>query len=324
MASPSTLLPGWPSGPLGDLARLPMLGIGFANGVVGEVVTLARRRLAVDMRKMVVGGDAPLIDMRLPRQGDDGLFGPDSVTWRVHADASMFVGGLRALLLQTMHPEVMAGVADHSGFRSDPLGRLARTASFVAVTTYGSTAEVHQMVNMVRRVHTTVTGTSPNGKPYEANDPHLLLWVHNALVDSFLRTHQRYGAHRLNPGEADQYLAEMAQLNELLGGEPAPTSVADLRQWFRDERPNLGAGSQARDAARWLMVPPIPLAARPMYAVIAGAAVGLLPRSVRRDLRLPLAPGVDPLVVRPAATALVRTLGWVMAGHPELEAGASA
>jgi uncharacterized protein (DUF2236 family) len=323
MAPSTSLLSNLPPGPLADLARLPRAGFDFANGVVGDAVTSARQRMAVDMRKMIVGRDTPVVDLRAPRTGDAGLFGPDSVTWKVHADASMFVGGLRALLLQTMHPEVMAGVADHSAFRSDPLGRLTRTASYVAVTTFGTTEEVDQMVAMVRKVHTTVKGTSPNGKPYTANDPHLVLWVHNALVDSFLRTYQRYGSKRLTPDEADQYLAEMAQINDRLGGEPAPTSVADLRQWFRDERPNLGAGALARDVIRWLMFPPLPLTVRPMYAVIAGAAVGLLPRWVRRDLWLPLAPGVDPLVVRPSTTALVRTLDWIMLGHPDLAANAA-
>lgn len=304
---------------VGALTRWPLVGLDLAGGMVGDTVSGARRDLAVSLRRMVVGR-TPVRDISLPLKGDPGWFGPDSVTWRVHADSAMFVAGVRALLLQTMHPRVMAGVADHSAYRHDPLGRLNRTAGFVGLTTYGTSEQATEMVAMVRRVHTTVVGTTPDGQPYEANDPHLMLWVHNALVDSFLRTFQRYGASRLTDAEADRYVAEMAVLADHLGCDPAPTSVAGLRQYFEDISDELGAGSQAREAARWLLVPPLPLSVRPAYAVIAAAAIGLLPGWVRRQLWLPLAPGTDPVVVRPATTALLRTLDWVMAGHPPPEA----
>ena len=298
------------------------MGLDLATGALGDAVGSARRELAVRMRRMIAG-DVPVRDLSLPLVGDPGLFGPQSVTWRVHADSSMFVGGVVALLTQTMHPRVMAGVADHSAYRSDPLGRLNRTATYVGVTTFGTTEEAEAMVRMVKRVHTTVVGTTPEGEPYEANDPHLMLWVHHALVDAFLRTYQRYGTGRLTDSEADRYVAEMSVLADVLGCEPAATSVAGLRQYFRDLRPEIGAGAQAREAARWLMFPPLPLAVRPSYAVIASAAVGVLPSWVRRQLWLPLAPGADPLVVRPAATALLRGLDWVMAGHPPPEPAAA-
>ena len=301
---------------LPDLTRLPLMGLDLASGAVDGVVTSARRQLAVAVRRMVVG-DREVRDLSLPLQGDPGLFGPESVTWRVHSDSSMFVGGLRALMLQTMHPRVMAGVADHSSYRNDPLGRLGRTAEYVGVTTFGTTAEADEIVAMVRKVHTYVVGTTPDGQPYEANDPHLMLWVHHALVDSFLSTYQRYGSTPLTDDEADRYVAEMAVVAERLGCDPAAASTAQLRNYFRDMRPELGAGTQARDAARWLLMPPLPLAVRPTYAVITGAAIGLLPQWVRRQLWLPLAPGVDPVLVRPSTTVLLRALDWVMAGHPE-------
>jgi uncharacterized protein (DUF2236 family) len=317
---PLPRLPGAPG--VDTLTRLPLLGLDLAGGVVGDAVSGARRDLAISLRRMVVGR-TPVRDISLPLKGDPGWFGPDSVTWRVHADSAMFVAGVRALLLQTMHPRVMAGVADHSGYRDDPLGRLNRTATFVGLTTFGTAEQASDMVTMVRRVHTTVVGTTPEGEPYEANDPHLMLWVHNALVDSFLQTYQRYGAGHLSAVEADRYVDEMAVLADHLGCEPAPRSVAALRQYFDDIRPELRAGGQAREAARWLLVPPLPLAVRPAYAVITAAAIGLLPGWIRRQLWLPLAPGADPMVVRPATTALLRTLDWVMAGHPPPE-GATA
>jgi len=307
---------------LPDVTRLPLLGLDLATGAVEDMVSSTRRSMAIAVRRMVVG-DRPVRDISLPLKGDPGLFGPDSVTWKVHADSAMFVGGLRALLLQTMHPRVMAGVADHSAYRNDPLGRLTRTAEYVGVTTFGTTAEADEMVAMVRKVHTYVVGTTPGGEPYEANDPHLMLWVHHALVDSFLTTYQRYGASRLTDHEADRYVAEMSVVADRLGCDPAATSTAGLRHYFATIRPELGAGTQARDAARWLLMPPLPLAVRPTYAVITGAAIGLLPGWVRRQLWLPLAPGVDPVVVRPSTTMLLRTLDWVMAGHPAPEKAAT-
>ena len=140
------------------------------------------------------------------------------MTWRVHADPSMFIGGLRALLLQTMHPLAMAGVADHSDYRDDPMGRLRRTSLFVATTTYGTTAQAEAAIAGVERAHRAVVGVAPDGRPYSAGDPHLITWIHHAEVDSFLRTHQRYGARPLAAADADRYVDEMAEICERLGG----------------------------------------------------------------------------------------------------------
>ncbi|MGZ4728865.1 MAG: oxygenase MpaB family protein [Acidimicrobiales bacterium] len=292
------------------MASLPMI----------DRLLWVRRALAGQVRELVVGADHPMLQLELADATDAGLFGPDSVTWRVHADNSMFVGGLRALLLQTVHPLAMAGVAEHSNFRSDPMGRLWRTSAYVGATTYGSTAEARSAIAMVKRVHGRVRGTAPDGRRYAANDPHLLTWVHHTLVDSFLRAYRRYGAAPIGTVDADRYVAEMAVLADEFGAEPAARSVAELRAWFRAEKPELHAGRQARDAVRFLMFPPLPLISRLAYGVIASASVGLLPRSVRRDLWLPSVPAADPLVVRPATRTLMRTLDWVMSSleRPDL------
>ena len=287
---------------------------GAVTGAVDTAVSGVRNQIGRGVRQMVAGDRRPVRDLSRPVDGDPGLFGPDSVTWRIHADSSMFVGGLRALLLQLLHPLAMAGVADHSDYRRHPDRRLARTAVFVATTTYGTTEQADAAFAMVRRVHQAVVGTAPDGRPYAANDPHLVAWVHHAEVDSFLRAYQRYGSAPLSPAEADRYVAEMAVVCERLGGEPPARSVAELRSYFSSVRPELRAGSQAHEAARWLMVPPLPMAARPAYAVIAPAAVGLLPGWAQRELWLPILPGVDPLVVQPAARALLRTLAWAVEG----------
>lgn len=312
---------------LPELSGLPCPEWPDPVAAVRAGVDEARARLARSVRQMVTGQDAPPRTFQAADPDDPGLFGPESVTWRVHADPSMLVGGLRALLLQTMHPLAMAGVADHSDYRHDPIGRLWRTSLFVGTTTYGTTDQALAAVEVVKRVHTRVRGIAPDGRPYSANDPHLITWVHHAEVDSFLTAYRRYAATPLSDRDADRYVEEMAVLCELFDAEPAARSVAELEAYFHAVGSELVATAAARDAVRWLMVPPLPWAARLPYAVIAPAAVASLPARVRWALRLPVAPGVDPLVVRPAARTLLRTLGWVMAGYRPAdasEAGADA
>jgi uncharacterized protein (DUF2236 family) len=289
---------------------------------LGRLPILRRvRGLAADsVRGMLAGPDAPDADLYDGPPGDPGLFGADSPVWVVHGDLSMFVGGIRALLLQTMHPLAMAGVDEHSNYREDPLGRLRRTGAFIGVTTYGSTARAEEAIDVVRSVHRRVVGTAPDGRPYAADDPELLTWVHAAEVGSFLEAYRRYGAARLEDRDADRYLDEVAEVALRLGATDVPRSVGQLRAYFRDMRPELRAGRQARRAARWLVNPPIPLAARPPYAVLFSAAVGMLPQPVRFDLRLWQPPLVDPLLVRPATSTLLGALGWALEENPSLAA----
>ena len=294
--------------------------IAQVGAAVDAIVQQFRVQLGRGLRSFIAGDQPAVRDLASPIEGDPGLFGPDSITWRVHSDGAMLVGGVRALLLQIMHPLAMAGVADHSDYRHHPEARLARTSQFVATTTFGTTEQAHEAVAIVKRVHTKVEGTAPDGRHYSASDPHLISWVHHAEVDSFLAAYQRYGATPLTPTEADQYVAEMAIIDELLDGEPPARSVSELREYFRAIQPELRVGRQGRDAARWLLFPPLPLAVRPAYGVLAPAAIALLPTDVRRALMLPTLPGVDPLLVQPAARALVRTMGWAITGLAEFEA----
>ena len=253
-------------------------------------------------------------------EGSDlGLFGPDSVTWRVHGTPAMIIGGLRALFLQTLHPLAMAGVADHSNYRHDPLGRLHRTSDFVGVTTYGTTERAEEAIAMVRSVHRRVQGTTPGGRPYSALDPHLICWVHVTEVDSFLAAHQRYATGpALTPAEADRYLAEMAIIPLALGADPdeVPRTVGALQAFLHDVRPELRYGAQARSAIRFLVVPPLPLVTRGPYGLVAAAALGLLPSWARRLLWLPPIAVADPIVVRPAASTMVRALEWLLDPPP--------
>lgn len=275
-----------------------------------------RSQLARVVRRQLSGEAEPPHTQMGGFLGEDGPLGPDSVAWRVHADPAMFVGGLRALLVQTLHPLAMAGVHDHSDFRDDPFGRLHRTSAFVGSTTYGSWEQALRAVEVVRRVHVHVRGTAPDGRPYRASDPHLITWVHVAEVDSFLRAYQRYGSAPLSAADADRYVDEMATVAELLDAEAVPRSVAQLRGLLADFRPELAVGDQARETVRYLMWPPVPLAMRGAYGLVAAAAVGLLPGFARRDLRLPSVPLADPLVVRPATVVATRTLGLVLGRLP--------
>lgn len=241
-----------------------------------------------------------------------GYFPPDAVVRIVHADASMLIGGLRALLLQTLHPLVIAGVAEHSDYRDDPLGRLHRTGNYVGVTTFGQAEEAERMIRMIRKIHIRVQGIAPDGRPYSATDPHLLRWVHITEVDSFLRAFRTYGATKITPRQADQYVAEMARVAVALGATDVPTSVAELDECLVSYRPELRVSAQTTETVGFLVNPPIPFPAKAAYPVIAGAAVTLLPGYARRYLKLPVLPLAEPLLVRPAATVLVRTLGWAM------------
>lgn len=302
---------------LDALQRLP-------GTVVDGITRPARRELALEVTRIVVGDEHPTrarVEDRMAA-ADGGLFGPDSVTWQVHGDHCLLAGGVRALLLQTMHPLAMAGVAEHSTYREDPLGRLARTAAYLGTVVYGTVDDARAAVAAVRAVHERVVGIAPDGRPYAANDPHLLTWVHHTLVDSMLRAYRRYGNGQLTDAEADRYVAEWAVVCDLFGAEPAATSVDELRHYFRVMRSELMPTPEARAAARFLLAPPLPLHARPAYGVIAAAAVGMLPRRVRRELWLPLLPLVDPLVVRPAATVAFRSLDWVMDAYPWAEPAA--
>ncbi len=255
------------------------------------------------------------------RASQDSWFGPDSVTWLVQSDWSNLIGGVMSLLVQTLHPPTMAGVADHSNYVDDPYGRLHRTANFIGTTTFGSADEAERMVKVVRKVHDRVVGVTPEGVPYEANDPHNLAWVHCTEIDGFLRGYRRYGAVPISDAEADQYVAEMARVGEALGVIDAPRSVSDLDARLLSYLPELEYGKQAREAIRWLSFPPNKIGAQAPYAIILTAAINLLPSWARRKLWIPpRVPIVSDAVVAPAAKALIGTLGWIMTPTPEIVA----
>lgn len=282
---------------------------GAIDGAVGDRIHGLRSWIADQVRQRVVGDDQTP-DALLNAPGER-WFEEDAPIRRVHGDASMFIGGLRALLLQSLHPLAMAGVAQHSDYRHDPWGRLQRTAEFLAATTFGPATEAERAVARVRSVHNHVEGTASDGRRYSANDPHLLRWVHLAEIDSFLAAHDRYGEQRLSSAERDRYVAETATVARALGVPAPPESVDALQHQLRSFRPELRGTPEARDAARYLLLsPPLPIAGRAPYALIAGAAVGLLPYWARLPLRLPLLPITEAVAFRPAGELVTRLLRW--------------
>jgi|DEB0MinimDraft_10_1074344.scaffolds.fasta_scaffold00023_41 uncharacterized protein (DUF2236 family) len=273
-----------------------------------------RDRVARVVRQTLAGTpDEPVYDYD---PTEERRFSPDSAIWEVHTDVSMLIGGLRALLLQTLHPLALAGVTQHSTYRSDPLGRLQRTGAFIATTTFGTTTEAEQVISMVRAVHARVNGVASDGRPYSALDPHLLAWVHCTEADSFLRARQRYGTTPLAESRADEYVAQIGQIGEALGVVDPPQSREELRQRLLSYRDELTVGPDTRETVRFLAFPPLSLAARPSYGVIFAAAASMLPGFARRMLMIPVAPLAEPIAIRPAATGLMRTLNWALGEHP--------
>jgi len=291
-----------------ELTALP--GADIARQRIGAV----RERLGAVLFERVAGADGPGRRDRIHDAEGPRWFAEARPIRQVHGDAAMFVGGLRALLLQSLHPLAMAGVEGHSGFRSYPWGRLQRTSYFLAVTTFGAASDAEAAVAKVRAIHERVRGTAPDGRPYRASDPHLLRWVHVAEVDSFLAAYQRYGAGRLDQAGRDAYLADAALVAEKLGVTDPPTTEAQLRTQLQAYRPELRSTPAARAAARFMVLqPPLPLAARPGYAALAAAAVGLLPWWARWPLRLPYLPIAEATAGRVAGDGVVRTIRWAMA-----------
>jgi uncharacterized protein (DUF2236 family) len=272
-----------------------------------------RGRLGQALFQRVAGTEGPARRDRIAYAPGPRWFEPDRPIRQVHGDAAMFVGGLRALLLQSLHPLAMAAVAAHSGYQGDPWGRLQRTSHFLAVTSFGAAEDAEKIVARVRAIHERVRGTTADGRPYHAADPHLLRWVHVAEVDSFLAAHQRYGQQPLDAAGMDGYVDDMAVVARALGVDNPPTTVVELADQLAAYRPELEGTRQAREAARFILLsPPLPLVVRPAYGVLAAASVAMLPRWTRWPLRLPYLPLTEAVVVRSAGEVLTRSIRWAM------------
>ena len=241
---------------------------------------------------------------------DPGLFGPKSTTWKIMGDVSSFIGGIRALLIQAAHPEVAAGVANHSTYRDDPLGRLSRTASYVTATAFGAMPEVEKSIKMVASAHRPVSGTSSRGEKYSAGNPEMAAWVHNALIDSFLVSYQNFGPFLLKDEEADSYVYEQTNLGKLMKASPLPENAASLSCWL-SENPKVGSSKEGAEAVSFLKKPPLPFFTLVAYKILFNAAVATMPKELRAAI------GVTPK--KGAITAgnfLTKVLGYALGFSP--------
>ncbi len=314
-----------------------------------------RNRLAWSIRTVLSGSATRKF---APTPGAPTLLPTGGAAWLVHAEASMMVGGIRALLLQSLHPVAMQGVGEHSDFRNDPLGRLRRTVFFLGTTTYCSLPEAEAAIAAVRRVHLSVSGVTPEGRHYRADDPDLLAWVHATEVDSFLESFLRYGRRpqrkstvlapnlpvrhgrgegtrsggnrpagsRQDPAGAgmspadlpDRYVAEMATVAERLGIDQPPRSHAELEGTIDGFRPTVAATELSRQAAYFLRAFPLPPVARLAYGVLFWAAFDSLPPWAQALHDLRCGP-LRRNLVRPTARTMLRLMGWALRDAPDPE-----
>lgn len=283
---------------------------------LGPDLAKVRQRLGQGLFTMVAGPEGPENRTRIHTTPGPRWFAEDRPIRRVHADASMFVGGLRALLLQSLHPLAMAGVAEHSDYRGDPWGRLQRTSTFLAVTTFGTAGDAQRAVDRVRGIHRRVHGIAPDGRTYRADDPHLLEWVHIAEVDSFLLAYQRYGAAPLDQDGRDAYVEDTAHTAVALGVPDPPRTEAELAERIASYRGELRGTEAAREAARFLLLtPPLPVLARVPYGVLAATSVSMLPAWARMPLRLPYLPPLESTAIRLAGRVLVGAIRWALSAN---------
>jgi uncharacterized protein (DUF2236 family) len=262
--SPPELAVGAAAGAAARLAA-PLLA-GFARDAMGHLVdtTTSRERF-------------------LNPRADLGWFGPGSVTWRVHADIAMLVAGVSAFALQSLHPRALAGVVDHSSFGDDFFGRTKRTGAYILAVTYGTSAEAAKAVKTVQKIHQRVVGVTPDGRPYRADDPELLHWVHVTQYAATAAAHQRFAAHPLGHTELDFYIAEVARVGEAMEVPDPPRSWGELDAALQHHRPNLAVGEQARDALRFLADPPgLSFALKPVWRLLYAGAMASLPPFARR------------------------------------------
>ena len=247
-----------------------------------------RSSLRSSILEMVGGGSGPPVAFLTPK-GDPGLFGPNSMAWRVHADfISMMIGGIGSLCLQALHPKALAGVWDHSSFRQDLKGRLGRTAFFIAATTYGPKDMALKVIDKVNNIHQNVNGIDETGSPYSASDPHLLKWVHLTETYSFLKAYQKYCSPALTPAQEDQYFKEMKVLGEMMGAVDLPDSLLGTEQAILSFQEELKFGDRAKTIIDLLTHFPSSVQTKPFTVLISRAGFANLPEWALKLIQKPI------------------------------------
>ena len=254
-------------------------------------------------------GEKPVV------RSPDALFPPGSVIWRVHGDVTtMMIGGVTALLLQMLHPAALAGVWDHSTFRDDMLGRLRRTARFIAMTTFGERAEAEAAIARVAEVHEKVRGVLDDGTPYCASEPHLLAWVHVCEALGFLDAWIAFGEPDMSRADQDIYFAEAGEVARALGADPVPQTRAEAEALVGRFRPELVASARSREVARMVLGQPSPSRLMaPVQVLLMQAAVNVLP-AWAREMHALRASTLTAPIINGGALSVASALRWAFRG----------
>lgn len=266
----------------------------------------ARKLMIQSVRKVFHDrGETPVA------RSNNGLFPPGSVIRRVHSDVTvMMIGGVAALLLQMLHPAALAGIWDHSAFRKDMVGRLRRTARFIAITTFADQREALASIARVKAIHARVRGSLPDGAAYSASDPELLAWVHACEAWCFLEAWRRYGDPAMSLQDKNAYVSQSGRVAALLGAEPVPATRAELVALIDATKVRLRADERTKEACRIVVDPPgLSLSARSVHRLLTNAAIGLLPHWARGMHDLPYRP-LSEFEAAAGATAIARALRW--------------
>ena len=250
---------------------------------------------------------------------EPGFFVPGDAPWVVHGDFSTLVGGVRALLMQALHPGSLTGVSQHSRYEADPLGRLSGTIRWLTVTTFGSATAINNEANRVNRMHDRVTGeyetATGETRSYRAADKDLLLWVHVAFMDSFLRAHQNYSKRPI-PGGADAYVKLWSKSVGPLGLEEVPMSEKELLATLDNFYPQLSVTEETKNVIRWIRKAPLPLLAKPVYVLLFHSALASLPQNYRSLIGIR---GWPLWLTRPLTTTLLRVMRWAIGPESPIE-----
>ena len=292
----------------------PLFSGGLKNNAFQEFLS---RRLRV-LLTGAADGVPPWLEVVAAGDGP-GLYLPCDAPWVAHADLATLVGGVRALLMQALHPGSLAGVRSHSRYKDDPLGRLSGTIRWLTVTTYGSHEAIAGEAGRVNRMHVRVKGdyhaADGEARSYRAADPDLLCWVHIAFMDSFLRSHQTYSKRPL-PGGADAYIRLWSKAVAPLGLAAVPMDEASLLSELARYRSELVVTDETRETIQWIKNPPLPVTSRPMYALLFQSAVASLPLDYQEMMGLRAAPLE---ILRPLTTGVLQLMRFAIGPESVIE-----
>jgi uncharacterized protein (DUF2236 family) len=220
--------------------------------------------------------------------GDPGLIGPGSVSWKLHSDvAAITIAGIGSIVMELLHPSVMAGVGQQSRYREQPYRRAQTTFGWVVTTTFGSTQAAEDLIERVKRMHSRVTGVRPDGVPYRALDPELIAWVHTCIPWGVMTAYERFNG-ALTTEQKDRYLAEQSVIGLMSGADEVPTTVAELDAFIEAMRPKLEVTDLTREFFDFLIDGPLgalrlpgPLG-RPVKRFQVESGMSLTPRWAQR------------------------------------------